>query len=280
MRDFRDAKAMAQTLREELKARSVSMTYSGSLEVVTKILGFHDWNVLSAYIQSEHRRSTADLHDRVTTAVIRLPGGTGLPTVPLRDLVLFPRMIVPLFVGRDTTKRAVVHNSGGRVLVITQRRAADDNPLPNGLYNVGVVAHIINRDPIADADGNIRLVVKGVERMTVLRFAEGQFIEAEVAPIKETRGQDAEAFSLMRSVLEKFQVYRNTSLWSGSTLSPGTAPLIAQLPQIREPGVLADALAPLLSVEIDQKQDLLETGDVVKRLKKIFALMRTDQQSV
>jgi uncharacterized protein len=122
--------------------------------------------------------------------------------------------------------------------------------------------------------------------MTVLRlaykgtgFPEGQFIEAEVAPIEETRGQEAEAFSLMRSVLEKFQVYRNTSLWSGSTLFPGTAQLIAQLPHVRDPGALADALAPLLSVAIHQKQDLLETGDVVNRLEKIFALMRTDQQS-
>src|SRR5262245_15394502 len=92
MRDFRDAKAMAQTLRDALKARSVSITHSESLELIAKILGFHDWNVLSARIQAE--RPAADL-----STATPLPGGASMPTIPLRDIVLFPRMTLPLYVG-------------------------------------------------------------------------------------------------------------------------------------------------------------------------------------
>ncbi len=129
MRDFRDAKAMAQTLREALKTKSVSLTHAESLELVAKTLGFHDWNVLSARIQSEHKRPAIE--------VVRPPiaAGERLPTMPLRDLVLFPKMTVPLLAGREGSIRAVERAMAGdqRVLVVTQRRAADDNPSPQDL---------------------------------------------------------------------------------------------------------------------------------------------------
>src|SRR5467141_3292353 len=108
MRDFRDAKAMAQTLREALKSKSVSLTHSESLELVAKTLGFHDWNVLSARIQSEHQPPATKPTTAIPESTLPLAlGGAGLPTLPLRDIVLFPQMIAPLFVGRDASKRAV-----------------------------------------------------------------------------------------------------------------------------------------------------------------------------
>src|SRR5437899_6368188 len=97
MRDFRDAKAMAQTLREALKAKSVSLTHSESLELVARVLGFHDWNVLSARIQSEHQPLATEPTAPIST-------GARLPTVPLRDIVLFPKMVAPLFMGRESSK--------------------------------------------------------------------------------------------------------------------------------------------------------------------------------
>jgi ATP-dependent Lon protease len=267
MRDFRDAKAMAQTLREALKTKSVSVTHSESLELVAKILGFHDWNVLSAQIQSEPRPPAPGLSAAIP---LPIPNGAGLPTIPLRDIVLFPRTTVPLYVGRDTTKRAIEHAMEGdkRVLALTQRRAADDNPTPNDLYGVGVTANIIHLTTFDD--GNIRLIVEGLERVKVVHLAEGPFLTAEVAPTEESRRREAEALSLMPAVLETFAAYRNASLSSGP---------YAQLPHIREPSVLADAIAPFLHLGIDQKQDLLETGDVVTRLEKILAFMKTDRQS-
>src|SRR5262249_8970439 len=226
MRDFRDAKAMAQTLREALKAKSVSLTHSESLELVARVLGFHDWNVLSARIQSEHQ----------LPATQPISAGTGLPTVPLRDIVIFPKMITPLLMGREASKRAVERAMAGdqRILAVTQRRAADDNPAPQGLYGIGVTATIIDLTTLDD--GTIRLIVKSIERAAIVHLTEGQFLTAEVAPVEELRGQEAEASSLMRIVLERFQAYRNApshgfSLW---THSPSSTPPYARLPHIRE----------------------------------------------
>jgi ATP-dependent Lon protease len=260
MRDFRHAKAMAQTLREALKAKSVSLTHSESLELVARVLGFHDWNVLSARIQSDPQAPVTE----------PISAGAGLPTVPLRDIVLFPKMVVPLFMGRETSKRAVEHALAGdeRILAIAQRRAADDNPTPQGLYGVGVTASVIHQTPLDD--GMVRLLVKGLKRVSMVQLAQGPFLTAEIAAIEETRGQEAEAFALSRAVLEEFRVYRNADL--------SDVPY-ARFSHIREPGELADAVAPHLLVDIERRQDLLETSDVVARLEKILALMKADRQA-
>ena len=114
-----------------------------------------------------------------------------------------------------------------------------------------------------------------------MHLTEGQFLTAEVAPVEELRGQQAEASSLMRIVLEKFQAYRNApshgfSLW---THSPSSTPPYARLPHVREPSALADAVAPFLLIDIARKQDLLETNDVITRLEKILAVMEADRQA-
>jgi uncharacterized protein len=270
MRDFRDAKAMAQTLREALKSKSMSLTHSESLELVARVLGFHDWHVLSARIQSEQQPPA-------TGSIALQPISSGLPTLPLRDIVLFPKMVVPLFMGREPSKRAVEHAMAGdqRVLAITQRRATDDSPGPQDLYRVGVTASVI--DLTALNDGTVRLFVKAIERVSIVQLAEGQFLTAEIATVEQPRGQEAEAFALARTVLEElavrefeFRAPRNTSPW---------ATLYARLRHFDEPSELADAVASHLSVGIDQKQDLLETSDVIARLEKVLALMRADRQA-
>ena len=267
---------MAQTLREALKAKSVSLTHSESLELVAKVLGFHDWNVLSARIQSEHRPTVSE-----ATVLPPISVGDRLPTVPLRDIVIFPKMIAPLLMGREASKRAVERAMAGdqRILAVTQRRAADDNPAPQGLYGIGVTTTIIDLTTLDD--GTIRLIVKSLERAAIVHLSEGQFLTAEVAPVEELRGQEAEASSLMRIVLEKFQAYRNApshgfSLW---THSPSSTPPYARLPHIREPSALADAVAPFLLIDIARRQDLLETNDVITRLEKILAVMEADRQA-
>src|SRR5258707_15606889 len=105
MRDFRDAKAMAHTLREALKTKSVSLTHSESLELVAKILGFHDWNVLSATIRSEAQPAANP--GSTIPATVRLAAGHQLPTLPLRDIVAFPHLNAPLFAGRAKAISAV-----------------------------------------------------------------------------------------------------------------------------------------------------------------------------
>jgi uncharacterized protein len=257
MRDFRDAKAMAQTLRGALNAKSVFLTHSESLELVAQVLGFRDWNVLSARIQSDQQATAAAL------------GSTGscLPVVPLRDVVFFPQMIAPLLVGRQSTKKAVesAMTADKRFVAVTQRRVVDDSPGPNDLYGVGVIASIMDLTTLAD--GTLRLVAKGLERAAIVHLAEGQFLTAEISAIEQLQRQEADS-SLIRTVFEKFQVYRNATLPS---------PLQIRLPHISELSEFADAIAPLLSTEIHRRQDLLETSDVTTRLEKIIAIIEGRQ---
>ncbi|HKD30870.1 MAG TPA: LON peptidase substrate-binding domain-containing protein [Xanthobacteraceae bacterium] len=274
MRDFRDAKAMAQTLRDELKAKGVCLTHSDNLELVAKVLGFHDWNTLAAKIQSEDPSLVTQPGTTIpATAKPTLPTGAGLPTVPLRDIVLFPNTVVPLYAGRGATIRALGDAMAGdkRILAVTQRRPADDAPTPDALYNVGVIASVI--DLVSLDDGTMKLIVRALERAAIIHFDEGEFLTADTAPIQESRGEEEAAFNLSRAVLEKLQAHHNIDFLS----SP-----FVYLSRIRsgklEPSVLADAIAPLLSAGIDKKQELLETSDVVTRLEKIIALMNTDRQ--
>src|ERR1700754_355721 len=106
MRDFRDAKAMAQTLREALKTKSVTLTHSESLELVAKTLGFHDWNVLSARIQASPPAGSASATLASAAILSPLSAGAHIPMIPMRDLVVFPQMNTTIFVGRDKTRRA------------------------------------------------------------------------------------------------------------------------------------------------------------------------------
>src|SRR4051794_29117645 len=147
MRDFRDAKAMAQTLREALNAKSVSLPHSESQELIAKILGFRDWNVLSARIQASQPTATESGTSAPAAILPTISSGAGIPIFPMRDLVLFPQMITPIFVGRDKTRRAVECAMAGdrRVLVVAQRRGSDNDPNTlESLYPVGVTASVIN----------------------------------------------------------------------------------------------------------------------------------------
>ena len=268
MRDFRDAKAMAQTLREALKTKSVSLTHSESLELVATILGFRDWNVLSATIQSEVQPPANP--GSTVPATVRLAAQNQLPTLPVRDIVVFPHLNVPLFAGRAKTISAVEHAMAQdrRILVVTQRRPGDDNPTAADLYGVGLTASVT--DLIKLNDGTIKLLVKTLTRATIVRLVEDPFLTAEIAPFDESRGQDEEAIALSRAVLETLLAARNSGQISF---------LYDRLQESKEPGTLADAVAAILRCDIRQKQDLLETGDVVSRLQKILALMKTDQQA-
>jgi uncharacterized protein len=245
---------------------------SDNLELVAKVLGFHDWNTLAAKIQSEDQSIIAQPGTTVpATARPTLPTRAGLPTVPLRDIVLFPNTVVPLFAGRDATIRALGNAMAGdkRILAVTQRRAADDAPTPDALYNVGVIASVI--ELVSLDDGTMKLLVRGLDRAAIIHFAVAEFFTADTAPIQESRSEEEEAFNHSRAVLEKLQAHRNINFLS----SPYD--YLSRV-AIHKPSVLADAVAPLLSAEIDKKQELLETSDVVARLEKIVALMNADRQ--
>jgi len=264
MRDFRDAKAMAKTLREALHAKSVSFTNSESQELVARILGFRDWNVLAARIQATQPTTSS------VRAAIPISAGPGIPLIPMRDLVLFPHMVARIFVGRDKTRQAVECALAGdrRVLVVAQRRGADNDPdTLEALYPVGVTASVINRH--IQVDGVRKVYLSGLQRTGIVRLTNDGFLAAEVTPIEEERGQSTEAAALSSAVLDAYQTYARVDF---SALPPGPKARFG-LPSIGDPSLLADTVAPLLSTSVEQKQQLLEISDVVTRLEALLELM-------
>lgn len=266
MRDFRDAKAMAQTLRDAFKTKSVSITHSESLELVARILGFHDWNVLSARIQA----SRPAVHE--PGLLKSPPSGSAvavMPVTPMRDIVFFPQMVTPIFVGREKTMRALesAMAGDGLVLVVTQRRAGDDNPTLDDLYPVGVTANVLNRQTLLD--GTLKFFVSCIERKTVVRPVENEFLAAEVGPFEETGGETAEANDLARAVLEAYQACAKVDFGA----QPRGPQTLFRLPNAGIPGPLGDSVAGLVQAPIVRKQQILETRDVVARLKLLLEVM-------
>jgi ATP-dependent Lon protease len=190
-----------------------------------------------------------------------------LPVLPLRDIVVFPHMVVPLFVGRDKSVRALeeVMRADKQILLATQKNSADDDPATDDIYDVGVIATVLQLLKLPD--GTVKVLVEGKDRAAVVKFTGREdYYEAETAIIDEDGGEAHEAEALSRAVAEQFENYVKLN----KKIPPEA---LASIPQIAEPGKLADSIAAHLSVKIADKQQLLEIFDIVKRLEKVFALM-------
>jgi ATP-dependent Lon protease len=259
MRDYRDAKAMAQSLRELLAVRSTSISHAASLELVAKIFGCNSWNVLSAAIQSAGTPSAS--RPRAAERKRR-----ELPLIAMRDFVLFPGQVAPIFVGRVGTKQAVeaAEAADNRVLMVAQKRSGDDDPAPSDLHGVGVIADIMNITHLP-ADNTVRILVKGCDRAKLLGQGVAQFPTAKFALVEETRGNAQEALALKDAVLAK--ILGLIPIDEGKTLS-----LRERLSAIESPGQLADAVVPYLRLPLTEMQGLLEAADVVVRLEKILVM--------
>ena len=255
MRDYRDAKAMAQTLRQAFKEKSVSLTHSESLELIAKVLGLADWNTLSARIDASPKAGPA-----VTLTVRK-------PVVPMRDLVLFPDMTSPIYAARLKSLAAIEQAMAAdkEMFFVAQRRAADDDPGPGDLYAIGVVARPL--DIAKMPDGSIKMLVQGLRRARVIRVdTEGGCLVAELAAVSREGAAREETATVGRELLQRFAVHANIDL-----ASPPQA--LAILPHLQDPGRIADMIAQYLSLTIEQRQQLLETTDVVQRMQMILALM-------
>src|SRR5215831_10501273 len=191
-----------------------------------------------------------------------------LPILPLRDIVVFPHQPVPLFVGREKSVRALeeaMRNEGKQILLATQKDKDDDDPAPEGIYDVGVVATVLQLLKLPD--GTVKVLVEGRARAGISRFTDqAEFYEAEIAYVQEDGAGSPEAEALSRAVVEQFENYVKLN----KKVPPEA---LAAIPQIENPGELADRIASHLSVKISEKQQLLEIFNVVKRLEKVYALM-------
>ena len=190
-----------------------------------------------------------------------------LPVLPLRDIVVFPHMVVPLFVGREKSVRALeeVMRGDKQILLATQKNSADDEPVPAAIYDVGVIATVLQLLKLPD--GTVKVLVEGKSRAALLKFTDRtEFFEADAADLEEDGADAPEAEALSRAVAEQFESYVKLN----KKVPPEA---LASIPQISEPGKLADSIAAHLAVKIADKQLLLEIFNVSKRLERVLGLM-------
>ena len=196
------------------------------------------------------------------------PLNASYPVLPLRDIVVFPHMIVPLFVGREKSVRALeeVMSDDKQILLSSQIDPADDDPDAEGIYKSGVLANVLQLLKLPD--GTVKVLVEGQARVRITEYLENdQFFEARAETLTELPGDIATTEALLRSVGDEFQRYSKVK-----KNIPDEA--LSAVGETTEAAKLADLVAGHLGIEVDQKQDLLETLAVSERLEKVYALMQ------
>jgi len=190
-----------------------------------------------------------------------------LPVLPLRDIVVFPHMVVPLFVGREKSVKALDEIMKGekQILLATQKNSVDDDPSPDAIYPIGVLASVLQLLKLPD--GTVKVLVEGKGRARLTRFTDREdYFEAEAVEIADEPGEASQAEAMLRAVVEQFENYVKLN----KKVPPEA---LSSIPQITDASKLADSVAAHLSVKITDKQGLLETFDVPKRLEKVYGLM-------
>jgi len=192
------------------------------------------------------------------------------PVLPLRDIVVFPHMIVPLFVGREKSVRALedVMKDDKQILLVTQKNAAQDDPATSDIYTVGTIGTVLKLLKLPD--GTVKVLVEGGQRARIVRFAENEaFFQAYAEVIGEKPGTQQEIDALGRTVVAQFEQYIKLN----KKIPPE---VLVSINQIDDPGKLADTVASHLTLKIPEKQDLLETETVSGRLEKVFGFMESE----
>lgn len=193
---------------------------------------------------------------------------SSLPVLPLRDIVVFPHMIVPLFVGREKSVKALEHvmHEGKQIILLTQKSPAVDDPAPNDLYQVGTMGTILQMLKLPD--GTVKVLVEGNRRIKVTQYTRTDlFLEAIMEELPEPAvAQDPELEALARAVATQFEQYVKLN----KKIPPE---VIVSINQIEDSSKLADTIAAHLTLKIEEKQNLLEAPTTAARLEQIFGFM-------
>ncbi len=196
--------------------------------------------------------------------------GDVLAVLPLRDIVVFPHMIVPLFVGREKSVRALeaVMKEDKQILLVAQKNHEQNDPSVNDIYTIGTVSTVLQLLKLPD--GTVKVLVEGGSRARVTKFKETEaFFEAYVEKLPETPGVVKELEPLSRSVVTQFEQYIK--------LNKKIAPeVLVSINQIEEPGKLADTISAHLNIKIAERQELLEITTISERLEKVFGHMDSE----
>ena len=201
-------------------------------------------------------------------AVRRLP--RTLPLLPVRDNVYFPHMLFPLFVGREKSVRALEEATAARryILLVAQRDMTVEDPDPEDMFRVGVVAEALQILKVPD--GTVRVMLEGLERVQILRFLQEEpFFRVQVRPLRSRQVRSLEVEALMRSITSQFEQLVN----NGRNVPPE---VLINVINIDDPGKLADTITPYLPLRVEQKQEILETTDVQERLEKLSLILKKE----
>ncbi len=195
------------------------------------------------------------------------PRGNVFPVLPLRDIVVFPHMIVPLFVGREKSVKALEHvmHDDKYVLLVTQKSPSEDDPGAKDLYEVGTIGTILQLLKLPD--GTVKVLVEGGNRTRIVKYSEQKgYLEAETVEIQDGTPSGEETEALSRAVMTQFEQYVKLN----KKIPPE---VIVSVNQIGEPSKMADTIASHLALKIDQKQELLEVANTSERLERIYGFM-------
>lgn len=195
---------------------------------------------------------------------------TTLPVLPLRDIVVFPHMIVPLFVGRERSVKALdaVMQEDKKILLVTQKQPSEDDPTADDLYEIGTIGTILQLLKLPD--GTVKVLVEGGQRMSISNFSDDKsYISANVEPIatKHTEGEELKV--LAKAVSEQFEEYVKLN----KKIPPE---VIVSINQINDTDKMADTIASHLALKLEEKQKLLEVVNTAERLEKIYQHMEDE----
>jgi ATP-dependent Lon protease len=190
-----------------------------------------------------------------------------LPLLPLRDVVVFPHMVIPLFVGRPKSIKAldVAMDAGKHILLVAQKLAAKDDPAAEDLYDIGSVATVLQMLKLPD--GTVKVLVEGTQRARILKVEErGEYLAATAQPIAGDPGQAHEVEAMRRALLAQFDQYVKLN----KKIPPE---ILTSMSGIDDGGRLADAIAAHLPLKLEQKQQILEMSEVGKRLEHLLGVL-------
>jgi len=192
------------------------------------------------------------------------------PVLPLRDIVVFPHMIVPLFVGRDKSVRALedVMKDDKQILLVAQKNASEDDPGKDDIYQIGTISTVLQLLKLPD--GTVKVLVEGIQRARIDEFTEtDQFFQVKADRITEQLGDERELEAISRSVVSQFESYIKLN----KKIPPE---VLVSLNQIDDPSKLADTVSSHLAIKISEKQELLEVESVIERLERVLGFMEAE----
>ena len=192
------------------------------------------------------------------------------PLLPLRDVVVYPQLVIPLFVGRDKSIKAIekANNGDKQILLVAQKSANKDDPDVKDLFEIGTLATILQMLKLPD--GTVKVLVEGIERIQLTKFYDsGEFWSAESKVIKPREVKDKKSIALMRTLYSQFDQYVKLN----KKIPPE---LLTTLSSIEEPGRMADSIAANLNLKLQDKQKLLETINVRERLDLLLSLLEAE----